>query len=257
MASARVAAALVAAAVVAGLPVSVSAQKGRMRLLVSNGVKAALVAVQPGCETQTGFVWDTEFGTSNALRATAAKGQPFDIAVMTEDAIDAMVSDKKVDPASKTMVAKTRIGVGVRQTAPALDVRTADAVRKALLGASSVTWASDGASRPFIEKMVETLGISAQMAGKIHTEQGSPRATARVVNGHSDIVLTLISEIVPVAGLKMVGALPAEFQGEVSFAAAAAVGTTQAAAARQIIACLIAPNAGSSYASVGLDRAVK
>ena len=89
-----------------------------MRLLVSNGVKAALVAVQPGCETQTGFAWDAEFGTSNGLRATAAKGQPFDIAVMTEEAIDAMVSDKKLDPATKTMVAKTRIGVGVRRTRP-------------------------------------------------------------------------------------------------------------------------------------------
>ena len=228
-----------------------------MRLLVSNGVKAALVAVQPGCETQTGFAWDAEFGTSNGLRAAAAKGQPFDIAVMTEEAIDAMASDKSLDPATKTMVAKTRIGVGVRQSATAPDVRTADAVRKALLGASSVTWASDGASRPFIEKMVATLGITAQMAGKTHTEQGSPRATARVVNGQSDIVLTLISEIVPVAGLKMVGALPAEFQGEMSFAAAVGAGSTQRAAARQIIACMIAPGTGSSYSSVGLDRVAR
>ncbi len=143
---------------------------------------------------------------------------------MTEDAIDALVAEKKLDAASKTMVAKTRIGVGVRQNAAAPDVRTADAVRKALLGASSVTWASDGASRPFIEKMVEKLGITAQMAAKTNPEQGSPRATARVVNGQSDIVLTLISEIVPVQGLKMVGALPAEFQGEVSFAAGVAGG---------------------------------
>ena len=106
-------------------------------------------------------------------------------------------------------------------------------MRKALLGASSVTWASDGASRPFIEKMVETLGITAQMAGKTHTEQGSPRATARVVNGQSDIVLTLISEIVPVAGLKMVGALPAEFQGEMRFAAAVAAAARQQARRRR------------------------
>jgi len=228
-----------------------------MRLLVSNGVKAALVAVQPACEAQTGTTFVAEFGTSNGLRAMAAKGQAFDIAVMTEDAIDVLVAEKKLDAASKTMVAKTRIGVGVRQNAAAPDVRTADAVRKALLGASSVTWASDGASRPFIEKMVEKLGITAQMAAKTNPEQGSPRATARVVNGQSDIVLTLISEIVPVQGLKMVGALPAEFQGEVSFAAGVAGGSSHASTARQVIACLVAPSAGSSYSSVGLDRAAK
>ena len=97
----------------------------------------------------------------------------------------------------------------------------------------------------------------AQMAAKTNLEQGSPRATARVVNGQSDIVLTLISEIVPVQGLKMVGALPSEFQGEVSFAAGVAAASGQAATARQVIACLVAPSAGSSYSSVGLDRATK
>lgn len=249
----RVAAFVVAA--VLGCASAVFAQKTTMRLLVSNGVKAALVAVQPGCETQTGTTFAAEFDTSIGLRARAAKGQPFDLALMTEDAIDAMVSDKKLDAGSKTMVAKTRIGVGVRQNAAPPDVRTADGVRKALLGASSMTYASDGASRPFIEKMVEKLGITAQMAGKTHTEQGSPRATARVVNGQSDIVLTLISEIVPVPGLKMVGALPKEFQGEVTFAAGVATASQHASTARQVLACLVAPGAGSSYSSVGLDRA--
>jgi molybdate transport system substrate-binding protein len=246
-------AAVIVAALVSSV-LAVSAQKKPMKLLVSNGVKAALVAVQPACEAQTGTSFAAEFNTSTALRAMAATG-PFDLAFMTEDAIDALVAEKRLDAASKTMVAKTRIGAGVRQNAAALDLQTADGVRKALLGASSVTWASDGASRPFIEKMLERLGIAAQMAGKTHTEQGSPRATARVVNGQSDIVLTLVSEIVPVPGLKLAGALPQEFQGEVIFAAGVGAASSQAATARQVLACLVAPSTGSFYSSVGLDRA--
>lgn len=242
------------AAILAASPVA--AQKATVRLLVSNGVKAALVAVQPSCESQTGTTFTAEFNTSTALRKMAAAG-PFDLAFMTEDAIDALVTEKRLDAASKTMVAKTRIGAGVRQNASALDVRTADGVKKALLGASSITYASDGASRPFIEKMIEKLGIDTQVAAKTHTEQGSPRATGRVVNGQSDIVLTLISEIVPVPGLKLAGALPAEFQGEVTFAAGVAAGSQQAATARKVLECLVAPGAGSSYSSVGLDRAAR
>ena len=254
--SARVAAAVVAIAVAALVPATVSAQKTPMRLLVSNGVKAALVAVQPACEAQTATTFTAEFNTSTALRAMAAAG-PFDLAFMTEEAIDALVAEKRLDASSKTMVARTRIGAGVRQNAAAPDLRTSDGVRQALLAAPSVTWASDGASRPFIEKMIEKLGIAAQMAGKTHTEQGSPRATARVVNGQSDIVLTLVSEIVPVPGLKLAGALPQEFQGEVSFAAGIGAASAQAATARRVMACLVAPAAGSSYSSVGLDRAGK
>jgi molybdate transport system substrate-binding protein len=254
--SVRVAAIALAAVTAILVPATVSAQKTPMRLLVSNGVKAALVAVQPACEAQTATTFTAEFNTSTALRAMAAAG-PFDLAFMTEEAIDALVAEKRLDAGSKTMVARTRIGAGVRQNAAALDVRTSDGVRGALLAASSVTWASDGASRPFIEKMIEKLGITTQMAGKIHTEQGSPRATARVVNGQSDIVLTLVSEIVPVPGLKPAGALPQEFQGEVSFAAGVGAASAQAATARRVLACLVAPSAGSSYSSVGLDRAAK
>jgi molybdate transport system substrate-binding protein len=186
-----------------------------------------------------------------------AAARPFDLALMTEEAIDALVAERKLDASSKTMVATTRIGAGVRQSVPSPDVGTAEGVRAALLAASSITYAADGASRPFIEKMVERLGIAAQMSGKTHTEQGSPRATARVVNGQSDIVLTLVSEIVPVPGLKLAGTLPREFQGEVVFAAGVGASTPQAAKARQVLSCLVAPGAGASYASVGLDRAAQ
>jgi molybdate transport system substrate-binding protein len=248
--------ALALAVAVSAASMAAAQQRTPMRLLVSNGVKAALVAVQPACEAQTGTAFTAEFNTSTALRKMAAAG-PFDLAFMTEDAIDALVAEKRLDAASKTMVAKTRIGAGVRQNAAALDVHTADGVRRALLGASSITYASDGASRPFIEKMLERLGITAQMAGKTHAEQGSPRSTARVVNGQSDIVLTLVSEIVPVPGLKLAGALPQEFQGEVTFAAGVGAGNAQAATARKVLACLVAPGAGSSYSSVGLDRAAR
>jgi molybdate transport system substrate-binding protein len=246
-----------AAAVTVAWLVAVSpaaAQQTTIRLFVSNGVKAALVAVQPACEMQTGTRFAAEFDTSTGLRARAAKGQAFDLAFMTTDAIDGLVADSKLDAASRTMVASTRIGVGVRQSATAPDVGTADAVRRALLAASSITYASDGASRPFIEKMVERLGITRQMAGRTHTEQGSPRATARVVNGQSDIVLTLVSEIVPVPGLKMIGALPQEFQGDVRFSAGIASASQHAALARRVLSCLVAPAAGSAYSSVGLDR---
>ena len=72
--SARLGAAALVAAVAASVPAAVSAQRTTMRLLVSNGVKAALVAVQPGCEMQTGTTFAAEFDTSTGLRARASKG---------------------------------------------------------------------------------------------------------------------------------------------------------------------------------------
>jgi hypothetical protein len=51
--------------------------------------------------------------------------------------------------------------------------------------------------------------------------EGSGPATAAVVAGQSDLVLTLISEILPVTGLSLAGPIPEEFQGKIVFGGAA------------------------------------
>ncbi|HEY6509387.1 MAG TPA: substrate-binding domain-containing protein [Vicinamibacterales bacterium] len=246
---------VLAAALVLGWSTAGGAQGEPLRFLVSNGVKAALVAVAPSCEASTGTKLAADYNTSTALRARAESGAPFDVAFMTVEVIDALATGGAIQPKSRTVVAKSLIGVGVREGAALPDLRTADAVRTALLAASSVTYATDGASRPFIETMFERLGIAAQMKAKTHPEQGSVRATARVVDGQTGMVLTLVSEIVPVAGLRLVGALPSEFQGEVTFAAGVGAKSARAEAARKMIDCLTAPATETAYTKVGLERA--
>lgn len=254
MSNVKIGLAVLAASLIAGSATAVRAQGEPLRFLVSNGVKAALVAVAPACEASTGTKLVADYNTSTALRARAESGAPFDVAFMTVEVIDALATGGAVQPASRTVVAKSLIGVGVREGAAVPNLRTADAVRTALLGAASVTYATDGASRPFIERMFERLGIAAQMKAKTHPEQGSTRATARVVDGQTGMVLTLISEIAPVPGLRLVGALPAEFQGEVTFAAGVGAKSARPEVARKMIDCLTAPATETAYAKVGLER---
>jgi molybdate transport system substrate-binding protein len=248
---------VLAASLVAGSATAVRAQGEPLRFLVSNGVKAALVAVAPACEARTGTKLAADYNTSAALRVRAESGAPFDVAFMTADVIDALAAAGAVAPASRRVVGRSLIGVGVREGAAVPNLATADAVRTALVAASSVTYATDGASRPFIEKMFERLGIAAQMKVKTHPEQGSVRATARVVDGQTAMVLTLISEIVPVTGLRLAGALPAEFQGAVTFAAAVGAKSARAGASRQMIECLTEPATEAAYTKVGLERVHK
>jgi len=233
---------------------TLGAQPIPLRLLVSNGVKGALEAVRPGCEAQLGVPLAAEFGTSNALRAQAESGTTFDVVFMTEEAVAALAAHGAVVPASRRTVARTRIGVGVRSGAPAPDVSTAAAVKASLLAAPSVTYASDGASRPSIERMFDQLGIAAQMKPKVHLEQGSTRAAARVVEGHTALLITLVSEIVPVAGIRLAGVLPAEFQGEVTFTVGAGAGSSRPDVAAQAIACVTSASTERAYAGVGLER---
>ena len=233
---------------------TLAAQSVPLRLLVSNGMKGALEAVRPACEAQLGVPLAAEFGTSNALRTQAESGAAFDVVFMTEEAVAALAANGAVTPVSRRTVARTRIGVGVRESTPVPDVSTAAAVKAALLAAPSVTYASDGASRPSIERLFERLGIASQMAAKTHLEQGSTRAAARVVEGRTAVLITLVSEIVPVAGMRLAGTLPAEFQGEVTFAAGAGARSSRPDVAAQAIACVTSPSTERAYAGVGLER---
>ena len=102
--------------------------------------------------------------------------------------------------------------------------------------------------------MFERLGIAAEMQAKTLLEPGSVQAAEKVVAGEAEILLTLVSEILPVEGMELVGPLPAEFQSYITFDAAVGSRATDAAAARAFIACVAAPAAAPAFAAEGIER---
>ena len=110
-------------------------------------------------------------------------------------------------------------------------------------------------SRPHIERMFEQLGIAAEMKAKALLEQGSVRAAEKVAAGEAEILLTLVSEILPVEGLALLGPLPDEFQSYISFAAA--VGRAPRSCRGSLVllsTCVAAPSAAPTFAAQGIER---
>ena len=244
--------ALVAASVVCASAGATRAQVEPLRVFSSNGVKAGLERLQPRSEALVGRPLAITFGTSASIRQRVADREPFDVAILTSDVIDALRAEGAVTGPG-TPIGRSGIGIGVRAGTMRMDVSTADALKHILLAVRALTYASDGASRPSITRMLDTFGIGDAMAPKTILEQGSVRATARVVQGDADMVITLVSEIVPIPGLELAGPLPEEFQSYVSFAAGISAATSQADAARTLIAHLSGPDARAAFAATGLD----
>ena len=245
------------AAVVLGVVVYCSgaaAQQGTLRVLASNGVKAAFEQLQPESERHTRRAIRVTFGTSAATRQLIAGGEAFDLAVLTSDVIDDLTKAGKIVGASRKTLGRAGIGVGVRAQATKPDIKTADALKGTLTGARSLTWASDGASRPHIERMLAALGIADAVKSKTILEEGSIRAAARVASGDAELIITLVSEIAPVPGLELVGPLPAEFQNYVSFAAGIGAGARDVEGARALIDFLAGAAASPAFTSKGIER---
>jgi molybdate transport system substrate-binding protein len=233
----------------------VAAQSEPVRILASNGVKAAVDALRAPGESNIGHPLNLQYGTTVVNRQKIESGEPFEVAILTSEAIDALIKEGKIAARSRADIGSIGIGVGIRSGAKKPDIQTVDTLKQTLLNAKSVTYAQDGASRQHIEKMFDGLGITDKMKPKLVLVNGSDASFAEVENGRAEMVITLISEILPVKGVAFVGPLPEKFQNYVHFAAGVSAGAKNADAAGSLIKFLTGPKAGPTFKEKGIQVA--
>lgn len=229
-----------------------SAHAADLHVLASNGVKAAVEELKPQLEKASGSTLSIDFSTAAALRERIEKGEAFDVAILTDDAVEALIKAGKISPTQRAKLARVGIGVGYRKGAPKPDVSTAASIKQALLNAKSIAYTESGASRPGIDRMFDQLGIAGQLKTKSHlTAAGA--APASVGKGESDLVLTLISEILPEPGVALAGPIPSEFQTYIGFSAAPSPKAVSSPAVTSLIKFLDGPAAAPVYKVKGME----
>jgi molybdate transport system substrate-binding protein len=235
------------------LTFSVSGQQTEIRVLASNGVKSAMEDLVPQCERVTGRRLAMEFNSSTSLKQAIEKGETFDVVIGTSELVDALIKDGRIEAASRVGLARAGIGVGIRSGATRPDISTPAALKQTLLNAKAITYAQDGASRPFIVAMLDRFGIADAMKSKTILEQGSIRSTARVAQGDAELVMTLVSEILPIKGIELLGPFPDALQNYVSFAAGVNPKSNDPKSAKALIGFLTGPAAATTFKAKGLE----
>ena len=241
---------------VAALPSDLSptaAQDQPIRLFASNGIKAVIQAFQPECERVLGRPLAIEFDTSAALSQDVSSGKAFDLIILTSDAIERLAKDGRIAPGSLTTIARSGIGLGIFSGSPKPDVSTPAKLKTELRSVNSITYSNTGASRAAIEKTFEGLGISDEVRSKVVFPHGSESAADEVAKRKVDLVITLISEILPTRGLELVGPLPPEFQSYVNFGAGVSSHATQVGPAKALIQLLKTSAAARVFKAKGME----
>jgi molybdate transport system substrate-binding protein len=230
-----------------------TAQTNTVRALVSNGMKGSIEELQPQAEKAIGRALAIEFGSTASLKKRIEAGEAFDVTIITTEAIGDLITQGKLAGASRMDVGRSELGIGIRAGAPRPDIRTPDALKKALREAKSITYPQDGASRGTIEKMFERMGITADLKPRIRLAPGSGPATESVAAGQAAMVITLFSEIVPIHGVEILGPLPGEYQSDIRFGAATSATSKNAEAANALIAFLSGPKAAPVLKLKGIE----
>jgi len=241
----------------AGLFLAGAVRAAEVRVVSSGGFAAAYRELAPAFERQTGDTLITEWGPSmgdtvDAVPARLRRGEPIDVLIMVGYALDDLVKQGKVAADSRVELARSGIGVVVRQGAPKPDVSTVDGLRRALLAAKSIAY-SDSASGVYIQReMFKRLGIEDQVAGKARMIPAEPVGQV-VARGEAEIGFQQISELKPIKGIDLVGPLPPEVQQVTVFSAGVLADSREPAASRALLRFLASPQAAPAIIASGME----
>ncbi len=234
-----------------------SARAEEVQVMTSGAFTEASIELAPEFERRTSIKVLTAFGASmgdtpEAIPNRMDRGEPVDVVILAGPALDELIRRGKVVPGSRVDLVRSSIGMVVRAGAPRPDVSSVAALKRTLLGASSIAY-SDSASGVYIStEMFQRLGIAEQVKAKSRIIEGEPVA-AVVARGDSQIGFQQISELLAVPGVDYVGPLPPEVQKVTVFSAGIAVGAKHLDAARELIKFFTSAAAAPTIKKTGLE----
>jgi len=239
------------------LPERFAAQQSGLHVVATFGVQGAMEKILPEYKRASGQNVSIEYEESAVIQQQIASGKVFDLAILVPQVIDGLIKSGQIKAGTRTDIAKTSLGVGVRSGAPRRDIRTAEAVRETLLSARSITFSKVGSATPVIEKMIESLGIASVINPKIVRADQTGRPADAVGSGKIDLVIAPAAAIVPVPGVDFLGPLPVEFQSSVVFAAGIGTRSEKADLAKALVEFISGSKGAAILKASGMEPAAR
>ena len=231
-----------------------------IKVLSTTAMKMVFEELAPQFERETGNRLAVELGPSLRLEARLGGGEAADVAIVTSGGAKDLIAGGKIVAGSLVDVARSSIGICIAKGAARPDISSADAFKRAMLAAKSVALSKPvggGASGAHMAKVFERLGITQPMQVKSHYGTGGAAGLAGLVvlRGEAEIGIQQMSELMAVAGIDVVGPLPAELQSVTMFTAGIPTSASYADAGLALIQFLTIPAAKSVIAAKGLEPA--
>jgi molybdate transport system substrate-binding protein len=242
------------------LLVAVPVRAEDVHVMISAGYFKVYSELGPGFERASGHRLVTTRGPSmgdspEAIPARLARGEPADAVILDGHAADELARRGAVRPASKVELARSQVGMVVREGAPKPDIGSVEAFRRVLLSAKSIAYSDSGSGTYLSATLFARLGVADQVLPKSRKVRGPPSGepvAAVVARGEAEIGFQQVSELIHVPGVTYVGALPAELQPGFSFAGAVTVIARQPEAATALLRFLSSPDAAPVLIKAGL-----
>jgi molybdate transport system substrate-binding protein len=179
-------------------------------------------------------------------------GEAADIVVLARNAIEGLAQAGSLIGTSITDIAQSGIAVAVRAGAPAPDVATEESLKRAVIAASSVSF-STGPSGVYLEKIFARWGVLEELRARIVVPPPGVPVGSLVASGSVQVGFQQLSELINLAGIQVLGPLPAAIQLATVFSGAVACVSTRAPAASALLRYLASPEVRDIKPRFGME----
>ncbi|WP_076860266.1 substrate-binding domain-containing protein [Bradyrhizobium mercantei] len=223
-----------------------------VRVLSTLALKGAVARLAETYQATSGVAIDADFAPTLALLERLRGGEGADLVILTREGLDEMIGEGRVAPESAVDLARSYVGVAVKAGAAHPDIATEAALRTALLGARAVAYSRLGASGILFARLIERLGIAAEInARAVIIPVGF--TAAKLVSGEADLAIQQISELKQIDGIEVVGPIPPNLQTPAVFSAGRMTAAQRAGAADHLLRYLSSADVAPVLRETGLE----
>jgi len=230
----------------------------KLKVMCARSMHEVVTALAYDFTRTTGHEVELSFATVGALQKRLDEGETADVLISASAAMDHLMKAGALVAGSMAAVASTRIGVAIREGAPAPDISTPAAFKNALVEARAIAFsdaAVGGSAGVHLARMFIDLGLADAVRAKGLPQQNGGEVAARVAEGTADIGMTLIAEIMPIPGARVLGPLPPPLGLDTTYCAAVMAASDATDAARQFIHALTRPATRQAWEEAGFELA--
>ena len=228
-----------------------------MKVFSSIAVQPVVEALLPRFAAETGIRPDFSWNTAPALIKRLQGGETADLLILNRAGIDTMIRDGRILPGSEVTLASSPASIAVKAGAPRPDIATPEALKRTLLAARAISYTDPSGRR---ERHPFRQGDRADGHRRRGQRQEPFPAAGRPVRrflptGEVELAIQQMPELKQVAGIEIVGPLPAPYQLVTVFVAGIEKESAKAAEAKALIDFLRTPAAAAVFRDKGLDPA--
>lgn len=226
-----------------------------IKVMSGGAPKEVFGKLTPAFERQSGHKLAYSFAVLSALRDRLAAGEAADVLVMPTNILDGYEKTGVVRPQGRGVLGLVSVNAVVRSGAPKPDLSSVDALKRAMLAARTIVFATPGMtpSGTHMGKLVEQLGIAEAMKGRIIHRPALEGGVELVAGDEAEIGFYPKSEVISAKGLALVGPLPAGIQLTTIYGAAVTTASAVADAGTAFVAFMRDPAHRAVWAQGGFD----